>query len=445
MGIIDITKRVWPNQSHKLSPWFLLYFCNFTNPEEKMTSLVLFKNYVAEVRIPSSFYTTSRVRNTLPNPEAFEILRAYWKLDPMKDPYDEGGYAEFTLVIEFPEVNLRKAEEKALNVANQIATIASAYGGFPITTPSLFRIATVTQGGTIENQHNYVYRNRPYLHSKFNNEVKAQLEYYLEQASSITHRDQYRLSSAIYWYGTSIGAPHPTVSYVAAWTGLETIAPLINERFHPGSLKSTCRICNNKAGKKRNGKIAAIQHLSELLTGHLSSSIPKDTRHKIVNDLKLGLSPQAAQELRDNTVHGLRDLDTLYEDCSKFKGHLTHLLNAAIQIVLGKSARSELPGDYEHHPDVRMSLSLERFPMKPFLGQWVELRTDGFSKTSAELSQPHIDQALVLPQNMFTDITGDSQPIVERFTREPNSYHVPPLPNVSDSINWADRPLEPPW
>ena len=115
-----------------------------------MTSLALPKNYVAEVRIPSSFYTTEQVRNPLPNPEAFEILRGYWKLDPMKDPYDEGGYAELTLVIEFPEANLRQAEDKALNVANQIATIMSAYGGSPITTPSLFRIATVTQGGTID-------------------------------------------------------------------------------------------------------------------------------------------------------------------------------------------------------------------------------------------------------------------------------------------------------
>ncbi len=40
-----------------------------------MTSLALPKNYVAEVRIPSSFYTTEQVRNPLPNPEALEILR----------------------------------------------------------------------------------------------------------------------------------------------------------------------------------------------------------------------------------------------------------------------------------------------------------------------------------------------------------------------------------
>ena len=91
-----------------------------------MTSLALPKNYVAEVRIPSSFYTTEQVRNPLPNPEAFEILRGYWKL--------EERYAELTLVIEFPEANLRQAEDKALNVANQIATIMSAYGSSPITT-----------------------------------------------------------------------------------------------------------------------------------------------------------------------------------------------------------------------------------------------------------------------------------------------------------------------
>ena len=268
-----------------------------------MTSLALPKNYVAEVRMPSSFYTTEQVRNPLPNPEAFEILRGYWKLDPMKDPYDEGGYAELTFVIEFPEANLRQAEDKALNVANQIATIMSAYGGSPITTPSLFRIATVTQGGTIDRQHNYVYRNSPYLHLKFNNEVKTQLDYYLKQASLMAHQTQYRLRSAIYWYGTSIGAPHPTVSYVAAWTGLETIEPLINKKFHPINLKITCHICNNEAGVKRNRKIAAIKHLSELLTNHLSNSMPKDTRNKIVNDLKLGLSPEAAQRLRNDTVH----------------------------------------------------------------------------------------------------------------------------------------------
>ena len=135
---------------------------------------------MAEVRIPSSFYTTEQVRNPLPNPEAFEILRGYWKL--------EGGYAELTLVIEFPEANLRQAEDKALNVANQIATIMSAYGGSPITTPSLFRVATVTQGGTIDRQHNYVYRNSPYLHLKFNNEVKTQLDYYLKQGSLTAHQ-----------------------------------------------------------------------------------------------------------------------------------------------------------------------------------------------------------------------------------------------------------------
>ena len=311
--------------------------------------------YVAELKVPSYFYLSGKrreVRCAIPNPSGFEVSKGYWILRPQDEQSDVEGYAELVLIIEFVSTTLKDAENHALKVGSKFSSIVSAYGGYPLGSIKLHRIASIGVEGGLASQHNYWYGHKSYMLSEFNQTVEHQFQKYLQLVSSITDaKKRYQLQSAIHWYGIAISADDPTVSYVAAWTSLESIGTVLDSISHPHGSKALCKICGNSAGKDRDRKKAGINHIFNSVTKEaLHEALSKEARELISNDLMDNFSSEYANKLRDHVVHGLKEVDALVQECSKFRRHLIHVLNASIQDIMGPSVISWASGHYEFHP-----------------------------------------------------------------------------------------------
>ena len=189
----------------------------------------------------------------------------------------------------------------------------------------------------------------------------------------LTAKPDINCSRRIQWYGIAVTADDPMVSYVAAWIGLECIGNVMNSRFHPNGPKVSCRICGNIVGNNRNRKMAGINHIFNLLTKEsLSEALSRQAKEVISSELQEVFSFDYARKLRNDSVHPAERIETILQECSRFRRHLFHVLNASILGILGQSTESWITGDYQFHPDARVSLKfyneLEKFP---YHGEWM--------------------------------------------------------------------------
>ena len=106
-----------------------------------MTTLSTEQIYVADLKVPSCLLPKKEVRRVIPKPDRFNIRSGYWTLRPPDEKSAVTGYADLSLTLEFVGANLRAAEERALKIARTFSSIASSYGGYPVETPYLYRVA----------------------------------------------------------------------------------------------------------------------------------------------------------------------------------------------------------------------------------------------------------------------------------------------------------------
>ncbi len=395
--------------------------------------------YVVQLKAPSHFSVESELRQTLPNPEGFEVTKGYWVARPPDEQSALAGYSELVLTIRIVSRALRDAEEHALKVGRTFGSLTAAFGGYPLDPPRLDRIAAVDAAERLVSQHNYHYDDQLHesLRGPFDPIVQHRYQRYLEFFSSTDEGTRYRLQSAIHWYGIAIGADDPTVSYVAAWTGLECIGPVMDGRFHPHGPRARCSTCGNRK-EKRDRKMAGIDHVFH------SGILEPDER----------FSPEKAHRLRSDAVHGLRSRESLVQDCSRFGRFLTDLLNLSIVTGLtqpdydeAKSARSLMAGDYEFRPCSRASIRFSEGRMEPFLGEWVGGNVTRKSQwgshglgdsdlvmeigTAWALDERHSELLDAFGYEEFTRLGQEGYPLRDVAT--------PPL------VPWASRPSSPVW
>ena len=328
--------------------------------------------YVAELKLPTCFYTSTEQRHEIPKPGGLEINKGYYIVRPPNEQSVIEGHPEIVLVVRFMNNNLKDAEDHAFKVGRLFSSLASAYGGYPIEEPYLYRIASIGVDGRMKSQHNYLYDPKPYMLSAYDQTVGHQFQNYLNSVSSIDAKTKRQLQSAIHWYGMSISSYDPPVSYVAAWTGLESIGPVIDKIAHLDGGKVRCKACGNKAGAKRDSKKAGITHMfKQIAGGPLSASLHEEAKVLLAEELLKGFSAKKAQALRDEIVHGLGDVEILTRESSESRRHLIHILNASIQIALGPFVKSWMTGDYEFHPIERASMKCHNeVNESPYLGEW---------------------------------------------------------------------------
>ena len=396
--------------------------------------------HVAALQVPSHFYVESEVRQKLPNPGGFEVSKGYWVAHPPNEQSALEGYAELDLTILFANKTLKDAEDHALKVGRTFSALTSAFGGYPLDPPRLNRIAVVDVAERLLSQYNYSYDDK--LHESlgvpFDAIVQHRYQRYLDSFSSTDEGTRYRLQSAIHWYGIAVGAEDPTVSYVAAWTGLECIGLIMNDRFHTQGSRAPCPTCGNQAGKKRDRKAAGIEHVFNY--GTLE---PME-----------GFSFEKAKRLRHDAVHGLRESESLLQDCSEYRRFLINLLNVSIVTALtppefneDQSIRSLMAGDYEFRPCSRSSIGFSGGRLSPYLGEWVEGNVDrnpqrgtsGQGKLDLVMT---IESAWALDKSLLEFVEGYSD---EEFKRLGQEEYPLPDREMPPIIPWHDRPSSPAW
>ena len=404
--------------------------------------------YVAELKVPSRFFSVSEFRREIPNPTEFGINRGYYVVLPRDEQSVASGYAEITLVIELLSTGLVQAEDHAMSVGGVFSTLVSAFAACPIESPQLERLACIDIVDGLRSEHHYLHRLRPHMISEFNQVGDHRLREYIRSIASIDGNTRGHLQSAIHWYGVSISADDPTVSYVAAWTGLECIGTAIDRIAHPYGPKAPCKACGNEAGKDRDRTMAGIDHMFHRLSdGPLSASLPDDVKERLFSELLGCFSSQEAHDLRNSIVHGLEDLESLVQKSSKARLHLIHVLNASIQSVMGESIQSWKPGgDYRVHPDFRYSLRFKPgLNQSPYQNQWASsLHSRGVHSAPEPskfyMSEYDLEFAINEPAARFAESHCQ-----EPFKRDDDVYRLGHDPEQQVWPTWYDRPAEPDW
>ena len=395
--------------------------------------------YVAELKAPSHFSVDFELRQTLPNPEGFEVTKGYWVARPPDEQSALAGYSELVLTILIVSRTLRDAEEHVLRVGRTFGSLTAAFGGYPLDPPRLHRIAAVDAAERLVSQHNYQYDDQLHesLRGSLDLSVQYQYQRYLECFSSTDEGTRHSLQSAIHWYGIAIRADDPTVSYVAAWTGLECIGPVMDARFHPHGSRARCSTCGNR-NQKRDRKMAGIDHVF----------------HSGILETSEGFTPEKARRLRNKAVHGLRPREALVQGCSRFRRFLTDLLNLSIVTGLtppdyneAKSVRSLMAGDYEFRPCSRASIRFTEGRMEPFLGEWVggnvtrksQWGSHGLGDSDLVME---IESAWAIEERHRELVDAASYEEFRRLGQEGYPLRDVAMPRL---IPWADRPSWPVW
>ena len=366
---------------------------------------------------------------------------------PQDEQSDDEGYVELALTFEFLAPSLREAEDNSLRVGRAFNSIVSAYGGFPLGGARLNRIASVSVNGYLKSQHNYWYGYKSQKLSIFDQSVKHQFQEYLEDFSQTDGKRRYLLQSAIHWYGIAISADDPTVSLIAAWTGLESIGLAVDDKVHPNGPKAPCETCNNKAGEDRNRKIAGIEHAFHYVANaFLLESVPQEIKDSIADDIIDGFSAKEAAKLRNKVVHGSEEIEMLQQKCSEARRHLLHVLNASILGTMGPSTGAWVAGHHEVHPEGRLSLKFKKGTKKsPFLGEWVK---------GPEIQPKPTDRSGGSPIAAIVSFvwgeTKENARLVEakceeKFRRDTDVFSFETQSLVAGLPRWRDRPTEPVW
>ena len=409
-----------------------------------MPSLTKEQIYVAELRVPSYFYSRRERRGAIPNPSGFGINKAYWVVRPPDEQPTANEYPELIFIIEFVSKTLKEAEDHALKVGRIFNSIVSAYGGFPFKKPYIYRIASIDLRGCLISQHNYWYTSE--LLSGFDQTVEHQLQKYFMCASAIDGEKRHRLQSAIHWYGIAIGADEPTISYVAAWTGLESVGEIIDCIAHPNGSRDVCNICPNRPGRRGERSTPGINHSFNFVSKEfLHQSLSHEAKELLTKDLA-EFSFEEARTLRNAVVHGRPGLDALVQKCSVHKRHLFHVLNASIQTTLNSSAKSWIPGYYEFHPHGRSSFKFKKGLRKsPYHDEWIE----GFRyKTQPSVpDKERVDSSVVSVEWESNPNIADfiEAKCAENFIRDAEVYDFSEESIMSGLTTWDHRRAEPLW
>ena len=402
--------------------------------------------YVAELQVPTFFYQEGDVRESLPNPHAFEITKGYWSLRPHPEDTVSEEQAAFVLSISFACPTLKDAEEHALKVGRIFSLLTSGFTAHPAAPPELCRIAVVDVGERLISQTNYWYGQKLFMLSAFSQVTQHHFSQYIQQVSSMEEMDRYRLQSAVHWYVNSLSTVEPTESIVAAWTGLECIGKILSDKFHPSGIRAPCDVCGNNPSTTRDRndrKIAGIEHVFCLLRYLYSQcNYASATEETIANDLVGDFDVHAAQSLRDDIVHGLQHVTFLEDRCKQVRRHLSHVLNASIQHAMDVLVPSGIVGDFDVHPEGRSSIKFETaLHRRPYFGEWVEEFRVSYDSVDSP-SYPGVARIKWAPDVNRELIESKCQEVFHRGTEiyeESNESLLTGIPT------WDERPKEPSW
>ncbi len=381
-------------------------------------------------------------RKPIPDPEYYGIERGYWgvytELDEFSTPKPLGIY----LVIQFTSEHLEFAEDAALEVGIQFAQILAAYSGSPLPLPSLKRLARVGDAdGTLEHHEYYYLDGRNALpHVMLEPE---RLDNLLKWVSVLKEESRDRLELAARWYGMCIGAADSLDGYLAAWIGLESVGPALDDRVHAAGPKAPCEVCANAAGVNRKRGDAGIEHAIK----------------EVAPEVFVGRSLVDLKNIRNDIAHSLKSSTELRQDADTILPDLQLALIFAILTAVRPessapgSGHAQLPREFKPFPEGRHTTTskVELLKHKPYFEEWLTVtREFQDESTHAEKDGNYVwgAQTLFKVQGYVPEEDLELEKTYCLFKRLGRKFEDKgtdsDLPNIP-VIAWRDVPLTDAW
>jgi hypothetical protein len=138
-----------------------------------------------------------------------------------------------------------------------------------------------------------------------------------------------RVSRALHWYRISILSADVLDRYVALWTSLETLNPILREIYDLDIEKYKCPDCGREAAPIQNGIRKLVKDLF-------------DKENKIWRRLR---------ETRASIVHGFKNFSDITPEARELLPYLEKSVEAALDIILnleGREKRTSIQLDHPH-------------------------------------------------------------------------------------------------
>ena len=408
--------------------------------------------YVAEVHIPTNTVSSSDTRIPLGDSKTLGIVRGYCRLKETDTAgRDTPLLANIAMMLEFLSPSLKKAENHAIKIGQDMSSAVASSWNTPFQEPRLFRIAHEDVTNKIISQHHYTYLPEPAVIDFGGTNLLNVLPAAIHILESLDTQTSERVIAAQRWYGMALAADDHSISYLAAWMGLEYIGMLLNQLWHKNGVKVTCKVCQNSPNNNTDRKMAGIEHGFGLLaSGQLIdlNAMAQSAQLQLRRDIKTGFTFEQAKAIRNDLVHGLEQHPEARVQASEFRRHVTHVLYGCIRHLVRVTARAVLPAEHRVGPDLRYSIKF-RTPQDadPYLDKWptvVELKIaadsnyskSGFTRTI----EAQIDEASQVKIGFECS---------EPFSRGIGAFDLTneesePVP-MSGLVAWEDRPDEPDW
>ena len=408
--------------------------------------------YVAEVHIPTNTVSSSDTRIPLGDSKTLGIVRGYCRLkETDTGDSDTPLLANIAMMLEFLSPSLKKAENHAIKIGQDMSSAVASSWNTPFQEPRLYRIAHEDVTKKILSQHHYSYLPEPAVIDFGGTSLLHVLPAAINILESLDTQTGERVIAAQRWYGMALAADDPAISYLAAWMGLEYIGMLLNQLWHKNGVKLTCNVCQNPANIKRDRTMAGIEHGFGLLaSGQLIdlNTMAQSARPQFNRDIKTGFTFKQAENIRNILVHGLEQHPEVRAEAPKFRRHLTHVLYGCIRHLVRVTDRAVLPAEHRVGPDLRYSIKSRRpQDADPYLDKWptvVELKIaadsdyakSGFTRTT----EAKIDAASQAKIGFECS---------EAFSRGIGAFDLTdqesdPKP-MTGLVAWEDRSVEPDW
>ncbi len=319
------------------------------------------ERYVAQLRLPASAYVPTHQRHELSPPTFFGVIRGYWQPSFDQDRSGSPRPNGLLLTVEYNASDLQSAEDTALRVGHEFTELLAMYSGSPLETPFLGRVARIGAGGGVWSQSVYFYEDDPRPRAPL---TPTDLDMIVHRLATIPADRRERISLAVRWYASSIGAWDSLDAYLAIWIGLESLGSALSERYHLNGARAGCQTCAHQPGVPRDRTIAGIQHATAV-------TAPEILTVRSVQDLAI---------LRNEIAHALKPADTLRATVQAVLLDLQVVLGRGILSVLAGATtavqwKALMPRDYERRPDARATVnsSSELTEYRPYLGDWIKV------------------------------------------------------------------------
>ena len=126
-----------------------------------------------------------------------------------------------------------------------------------------------------------------------------------------------------------------------------------------------------------------------------------------------GFSFWKAHGLRNDAVHGLRESESLLQDCSMFRRFLIDLLNVSILTAMTPTGirRGQVLSDrsvqeiMSFRPCSRASIRFSEGRMSPYVGEWVEGNVDRKTPEEKRPGERKLDLVMIAESTWALDVS----------------------------------------